>query len=176
MPRPFDNFLAAGSDTSSVSVFRNPFLEAEKAETILLEQHVKLSETAYRDGLNDEERAKRRFRKSSLPCRQFKRGRCRMGDKCRFVHAVPNATPGEIPTPASSMAEEPPPPPNVYGSKAVRYTEWGKEEIVGGDDEDGEARKKRKRRVGVTNSLIPPKRALASFEKQRREETPWMDD
>lgn len=177
LPRPFDNTIIAGSDTSSVSVFRNPFLEAERAETFLLEQHVKLSETAYTNRLNDErERAKHKFRKSSLPCRQFKRGKCRMGDKCRFLHAAfPTAAPGGLPASSTPSTSEITAAPSVYGGKAVRYTEWGKEEIIGDGDDDAEGKKAKKRRVGITNSLVPPKRALASYEKQRRDEAPWLN-
>ncbi|XP_028401004.1 uncharacterized protein LOC114524088 [Dendronephthya gigantea] len=41
------------------------------------------------------------------------------------------------------------------------------------DNDDGfKAFQKRKRRVGVNDSLIPPKRALQAYEKQRRDEAP----
>ncbi len=43
------------------------------------------------------------------------------------------------------------------------------------DDDSGfnlKTFEKRKRRVGVSDSLIPPKKALQAYEKQRREETP----
>jgi hypothetical protein len=44
----------------------------------------------------------------------------------------------------------------------------------GGDDSgfNAKAFEKRKRRVGVGDSLIPPKKALRAYEKQRRDEAP----
>ena len=42
-----------------------------------------------------------------------------------------------------------------------------------GDDDKFNAGDKRKKRVGVSQSLVPPKKAMAALSKQREEERPW---
>jgi len=58
------------------SVFRNPYLEAERANSAVLEKHVKMVPSKHNltkvNGKNI--------------CWMNKKGRCRFGNKCKFAH------------------------------------------------------------------------------------------
>ncbi|XP_052247313.1 uncharacterized protein LOC127855603 isoform X1 [Dreissena polymorpha] len=47
--------------------------------------------------------------------------------------------------------------------------EWRDEE----DDDRSQTGEKRKKKVGLSQTLVPPKRAMSSLSKQRKEERPW---
>jgi hypothetical protein len=58
------------------SVFRNPYLEAERAKSAVLEKHVKMVPAKnYITKVNGKN-----------ICWMNKKGRCRFGNKCKFAH------------------------------------------------------------------------------------------
>jgi len=58
------------------SVFRNPYLEAERAKSAVLERHVKMVPAKdYLTKVNGKN-----------ICWMNKKGRCRFGNKCKFAH------------------------------------------------------------------------------------------
>ncbi|CAJ0582339.1 unnamed protein product, partial [Mesorhabditis spiculigera] len=61
------------------SVFMNEATKEEFLNKRILSQHVKLTDIKVQDD----------NRKKMGPCRAFKRGDCRRGDKCRFWHPAP---------------------------------------------------------------------------------------
>ncbi|XP_026805978.1 uncharacterized protein LOC113549032 [Rhopalosiphum maidis] len=60
----------------SESVFRNPYLEAERAKSAVLEKHVKM--VPAKDHLT-------KVNGKNI-CWMNKKGRCRFGNKCKFAH------------------------------------------------------------------------------------------
>lgn len=83
-------------------------------------------------------------------CWMFKKGNCRFGKKCRFIHQedVVGAGAADV--------------------KEVNYTQNqnddSKDRQV--DDEDDEPQKKKKR-PGLTQGLVPGKRVMAMYRKQK---------
>lgn len=134
------------------SVFFNPFLAEEKKKLSVLEKHVQLSESKAEE---DNKRKKKQI------CFKFQKGRCRLGDKCKFSHGMA--------TEASSSEPEKPREPSLAPSFSNAAANYEPDE----DEESWELKKKKKRKQGVTDSLVPPKRAMAAYEKQRLSEKPW---
>lgn len=151
--------LSCGNSTSSI--FCNPFREAEEAEFHLLETHVKLSER---------KKIAKPVKKSRLVCKMFRKGRCRLDDQCRFSHTIGSALLARLAEPSADdqqeQASRSSPPQSKFESEPVRYN--AREEII-----EEENPLKKKRHVGITDSLIPPKRAMKLFDQQVKSETPW---
>lgn len=133
------------------SVFFNPFLAEEKKKLSALEKHVQLSE-----GKSEEDK-----HKSKKICFKFQKGRCRLGDRCKFSHGL---AANELPNSEPEKPREPSLAPS-FSTTGTRYE----------PDEEEEAweQKNKKRKSGVTDSLVPPKRAMAAYEKQRLNDKPW---
>ena len=133
------------------SVFFNPFLAEEKKKLSVLEKHVQLSE-----GKSEEDK-----HKSKKICFKFQKGRCRLGDRCKFSHGL---AANELPNSEPEKPREPSLAPSI-STTGTRYE----------PDEEEEAweQKKKKRKSGVTDCLVPPKRAMAAYEKQRLNGRPW---
>lgn len=124
------------------SVFFNPYLAAEKQRLSVLEKHVHLSESKTEDA------------RSKQVCFKFQKGRCRLGDKCKFFHGLINVPNAEL-----GIA------PNLTNA-ATNY-EPDK------DEDSWEPQRRKKRKTGISDSLVPPKRAMQAYEKQRESEKPW---
>lgn len=58
------------------SVFRNPYLEAERAKSAVLEKHVKMVPAKHH---------LTKFNGKKI-CWMNRKGRCRFGNKCKFAH------------------------------------------------------------------------------------------
>ena len=126
------------------SIFFNPYLAAEKQKLCALEKHVQLSETKTEDG----------NKRNKQVCFKFQKGRCRQGDKCKFSHGTVN-----VPSANLEKSKEPSITPS-HCNAAARY------ELVEDEDSWGPQKKKMKK-IGVTDSLVPPRRALEAFAKQK---------
>lgn len=133
------------------SVFFNPFLAEEKKKLSVLEKHVQLSE-----GKSEEDK-----QKSKKICFKFQKGRCRLNDKCKFSHDL-------VATGTPSFETEKPREPSLAPSVSTSGTRYEPDE-----EEEAWEQKKKKRKPGVTDSLVPPKRAMAAYEKQRLNDKPW---
>ncbi|KAF6206751.1 hypothetical protein GE061_017987 [Apolygus lucorum] len=123
------------TDKIKNSVFVNPFLEAENAKLTVLEKHVKMVPQT-----NGKEHKK--------ICWMFKKGNCRFGKKCKFLHDDPSTTVGT--TPAVGTTE----------SKDTNYVQI--QEALGDDPDergsDDDEPLKKKKRPGLTRGLIPGKK------------------
>ncbi|XP_034951312.1 probable serine/threonine-protein kinase DDB_G0278845 isoform X2 [Chelonus insularis] len=75
LPLPTPNFNST-SNLLKTSVFSNPFVEAEKAKSAILEKHVKMTPT-----LDDTKMINGR-----KICWNYRKGRCRFGHNCTFAH------------------------------------------------------------------------------------------
>ena len=126
------------------SIFFNPYLAAEKQKLCALEKHVQLSETKTEEG----------NKRNKQVCFKFQKGRCRHGDKCKFSHGTVN-----VPSANLEKSKEPSITPS-HCNAAASY------EPVEDEDSWGPQKKKMKK-IGVTDSLVPPRRALEAFAKQK---------
>ncbi|XP_029212597.2 uncharacterized protein LOC114976326 [Acropora millepora] len=126
------------------SIFFNPYLAAEKQKLCALEKHVQLSETKTEEG----------NKRNKQVCFKFQKGRCRQGDKCKFSHGTVN-----VPSANLEKSKEPSITPS-HCNAAASY------EPVEDEDSWG-PQKKKKKKIGVTDTLVPPRRALEAFAKQK---------
>ncbi|XP_034389465.1 uncharacterized protein si:ch211-113e8.11 [Cyclopterus lumpus] len=146
-------------NTSSDSgVFANPFKAQADQKLSALQKHVPLTMQPKPSQIGG--------RKVCVSYR--KNGRCRFGIKCKFAHdsdlqtlADGHASAGEE-TPGSGQAESRAGGSRGRGSKNPRQK---KEE---GEESGGQQVKRRK--VGLSNTLIPPKRAMKQYATQRGRE------
>lgn len=151
LPKPAFTEPSCEVTSPGPSIFANPFELAAKAKQAILEKHVKMTEKIVTN--------------SNKPvCKKFKRGRCYFGDKCRFSHDVSNIV---------SM-----PPDDETTLLINKTTNRYNRTNVGlpldtQDDDSYMANAKRKKRVGMTDTLVPPKRSLVALNKQRQQDRPW---
>lgn len=110
--------LAENNSNISSSVFSNPYREAENYEQALLEQHVKMT------SIKETENVKQKI------CFKFNKGKCRLGDKCLFLHQNPNINISE-----RDDSKEP----------------------------DAEMKKPVKKRSGIKDDLVPPKKFMKTY-------------
>uniref|UniRef100_H3A5B9 Si:ch211-113e8.11 n=2 Tax=Latimeria chalumnae TaxID=7897 RepID=H3A5B9_LATCH len=135
-----------GRSRQQSSVFRNPFREEQREKLSVLQKHVQLTVpdiSKQGDG-----------RKICLKYR--KEGRCRYGTNCKFAHD------SDLQLPV-----QPDPQASQRGSVALAHAEAG----CAAEEEQPPGRGKRK--PGVGDTLIPPKKALKSYQSQLAKERPW---
>lgn len=168
LPRPSIDFR---QKKVAVSIFNNPFREAEEEQFSVLEQHVNLTE-----GVPEEE-------SNRIPCKAFRRGNCKRGNRCRFSHVLPGGQLANKPREDDEGSADPNQNQKSYASEPIRYKnkKLANQALPGGfisqtgldqgekrdtSSPDRESQPKRKK-VGVTDSLVPPKRALEAFERTK---------
>uniref|UniRef100_A0A087XQ12 Si:ch211-113e8.11 n=1 Tax=Poecilia formosa TaxID=48698 RepID=A0A087XQ12_POEFO len=134
--------LNASSDSS---VFTNPFKAQADQKLSALQKHVPLTMQARPSQIGGKK-----------VCVSYRKdGRCRFGIKCKFAHDSDLQT-AMIPNDSHpSVSEETPEP--VGGSQSFQQESKEKEA----------EQQMKKRKVGLSNSLIPPKRALKQYTMQR---------
>lgn len=96
-----------------------------------------------------------------------KDGRCRFGIKCKFAHDSDLQTPVTPGDCYSSASEENPTPAQAVGSSSGGGSQNIQKEAK---EEESEGQQVKKRRVGLSNTLIPPKRAMKQYAMQRDRE------
>ncbi|KAL8571531.1 hypothetical protein ACOMHN_056826 [Nucella lapillus] len=172
------------------SVFVNPFAQAELAKLGILEKHVRLTEAAPKKPA------------SKQVCFKFKKGKCFLGEKCRFFHDRSNIALGSGSDRTAAAGESASPEPDHpvgagfgRGDRSFQFSGFGGAPEIGGDgqfyhpvahfsrgqpaepqvidDDNYMAAAKRKKRHGVTDSLQPPKRAMEDLGSLRKQERPW---
>ncbi|XP_017320449.1 uncharacterized protein si:ch211-113e8.11 [Ictalurus punctatus] len=124
------------------SVFANPFKERAEQKLNALQKHVPLTPHAQPTHIGGK-RVCVAYRKN---------GRCRFGIRCKFAHdsdLQQNVAEHTVSDSSDAAAHTP-----VCRESAV--------ERHGEDEEENQSRRK-KHRVGVSDSLIPPKRALKQY-------------
>ncbi|XP_063983697.1 uncharacterized protein LOC135165867 [Diachasmimorpha longicaudata] len=146
LPLPTPDFN--GTPALKTSVFINPFVEAEKAKSAILEKHVKMTPT-----LDDTKMINGR-----KICWNYRKGRCRFGHNCTFAHDSDlHRSAAEL---ESSRAPE---------ETIICQTNFHNQ---GGHDEDDEVDQennltKRKKRPGLAQNLVPGKKVLKMYKAQQ---------
>lgn len=139
--------LQACSDTS---VFSNPFKAQADQKLSALQKHVPLTEQARPSHIGG-----RRV------CVSYRKdGRCRFGIKCKYAHD-------------SDLQTSPPFDSHLNAGKEVHTGVCGAQGTHSSQhdsEEKPEEQQSKKRRVGLSNTLIPPKRAMKQYAMQREKE------
>ncbi|KAM4584238.1 uncharacterized protein PAE49_003870 [Odontesthes bonariensis] len=159
LPAPSLGFLTSKLPSPSLnacagsSVFANPFKAQAEQKLTALQKHVPLTMQAKPSQIG-----------GKRICVSYRKdGRCRFGIKCKFAHDSDLQTPAVSRDCLSSASEETSEAaPSVVGASQSLQQESKKEE--------SEGQQAKKRRVGLSNTLVPPKRALKQYTMQRDRE------
>ncbi|MCJ8730169.1 hypothetical protein PDJAM_G00180990 [Pangasius djambal] len=130
------------------SVFANPFKERDEQKLNALQKHVPLTSQARPTHIGGKK-----------VCVAYRKdGRCRFGIRCKFAHDSDLQQSAAEPSDSDSDA-----------NNTATHTPACRESAVERDREDEEENhsRRKKHRVGVSDSLIPPKRALKQYAMQR---------
>uniref|UniRef100_A0A1A7Z032 Si:ch211-113e8.11 n=1 Tax=Iconisemion striatum TaxID=60296 RepID=A0A1A7Z032_9TELE len=138
--------------SSDCSVFTNPFKAQAEQKLSALQKHVPLTMQARPSQIG-----------GKRVCVSYRKdGRCRFGIKCKFAHDSDLQTPAAASDSHPGVNEETPSAHSVGGG-ALNTQQESK-------DKESEQQQTKKRRVGLSNTLIPPKRALKQYTMQRERE------
>lgn len=108
------------------SVFSNPYREAENYEQSVLERHVKM--TAIKKSDDD---------KLNKICFKYNKGKCKLGDKCHFLHHTPQINLSET---------------NHSDSEDQTAIESKSKSV--------------KKRCGLKDDLVPPKKFMKTYKNK----------
>ncbi|XP_020290344.1 uncharacterized protein LOC109857952 [Pseudomyrmex gracilis] len=147
------------------SVFSNPFVEAERAKSAILEKHVKMTPT-----LDDTKMINGR-----KICWNYRKGRCRFGHNCTFAHDSDlHRSAAELEalrTPQETLVCQ-----TRYSNGQLQQQQQQQVLQVASDDEnevDQEnnrmANRKRKKRPGLSQSLLPSKKVFKLYKAQQQQ-------
>ncbi|KAM9324954.1 uncharacterized protein PAF06_001064 [Gastrophryne carolinensis] len=145
--------LGSQGGASSTGVFSNPYKDKQQAQLSILEHHVKLSDNNWLKG-------------GKGVCLAYQRdGRCRYGTNCKYSHGSDLPPGATAPTPgdllgSSDVLEM----PRDY-SLGVQGGDGGAEEI--------QSQKGKRKKPGLSNTLIPSKKVMKNYQKQLSSERPW---
>lgn len=157
LPRPdFDRKASSSVETDVPSVFSNPYRAVEDAKNLMLEKHVKMTPSCHQQAVNGKQL-----------CWNYRKGRCRFGHKCKFLHE------SDIP----GVVLYVPSPKDEVSVTLDRNSVLPDEPDINCEGETGEVGKTiplKRKKPGITNSLIPPKRAAKAYKKQQEQERPWI--
>ncbi|XP_057700484.1 uncharacterized protein si:ch211-113e8.11 [Corythoichthys intestinalis] len=136
---------------SESSVFDNPFKAQAEQKLSALQKHVPLTMQAKPSQIGGKKMCVS-YRKS---------GRCRFGIKCKFAHDSDLQT-AIIPDDShATLSEE-----MELGSRTGGFHKSHKE----GEQDESEGQRVKKRRVGVSDTLVPPKKAMKQYNMLRSRE------
>ncbi|XP_051168196.1 uncharacterized protein LOC127285988 [Leptopilina boulardi] len=147
LPLPTPDFN--GTTTMKTSVFSNPFVEAEKAKSAILEKHVKMTPT-----MDDTKMINGR-----KICWNYRKGRCRFGHNCTFAHD------SDLHRTASELEAMRAPQETIICQTSYN----GQISMIDEDEIDQENKQtiKRKKRPGLSQTLVPGKKVLKMYKAQQ---------
>ncbi|TRZ00868.1 hypothetical protein DNTS_034088 [Danionella cerebrum] len=145
LPPPPLGESGSAAATTGCSVFSNPFKEMAEEQLNALQKHVPLT----RQNQPSQIGGKR------ICVAYRKDGRCRFGSRCKFAHD------SDLQSNRVDTSEHGPRDTNVTSSHSHELLALAEEDKESAGDKDKE--QMRKRRVGLNDSLIPPKRALKQY-------------
>ncbi|XP_029652972.1 uncharacterized protein LOC115226126 [Octopus sinensis] len=167
LPNPFSTSsnlptpnLESKPGTGSHLVFSNPFKEEQTRKDFILEQHVKMTE-----------KPKSSTSKKQI-CWKFRQGKCRFSKNCKFSHDIDNHI--ESPLVKGNQNAEVPAPKQFSGDVLLKGQ--GSQVLnpnVPDEDDYMNMNNRRKKRSGVSEGLVPPKKAMVMLNKIQAQERPW---
>lgn len=146
--------------SSDSSVFANPFKAQADQKLSALQKHVPLTMQAKPSQIG-----------GKRMCVSYRKdGRCRFGIKCKFAHD------SDLQTPVTPTSCHPPVSDEMPDSDQVESHAGGS--CCGGSqnlqkeikEEESGGQQVKKRKVGLSNTLIPPKRAMKQYAMQKDRE------
>lgn len=137
--------------SDETSVFYNPFHKEQEAKKLMLEKHVKLSE-------NPKDVVEINGKKI---CFNYRKGRCKFGHNCKYAHD------SDLSNTATSGGGA----TGTHPSQGVQYNNGVPDDGLGTETEEERVRK---RKPGLSEGLMPNKRARQNFRSQQTKETPWL--
>lgn len=203
LPKPDLGKLSCIPESSKGSVFTNHYETAEIAKKSILEKHVKMTEGQFQTGKKAKTCRKFKQGRcfygnncqyshdidSNLSLRYKK-------DEPVLPDDSAGSSAPHLKRHNNPNAPQLPPPPVAKGfmgtmstlnsTPTPRYTEKQRRQFKqqetymkklnegdDGDDDKFNIGDKRKKRVGVSQTLVPPKKAMTALTKQREQERPW---
>ncbi|RLU27200.1 hypothetical protein DMN91_001000 [Ooceraea biroi] len=167
LPLPTPDFNSAPT-LLRTSVFSNPFVEAERAKSAILEKHVKMTPT-----LDDTKMINGR-----KICWNYRKGRCRFGHNCTFAHDSDlhrSAAELEIlRAPQETLLCQ-----TRYNGQQQQQQQQQQTIPSAMNDDENEvdqennqtANRKRKKRPGLSQSLLPSKKVFKLYKAQQQTKT-----
>ena len=165
LPNPLSTHLPSPALAESIhsaqsSVWSNPFLIEEQKQDSILQQHVKMTE--FVPELTSRQKSEAR-RNQMTYCLNFQKGRCRYGNKCKYSHNLK-----QVEAMRASIA----------ASSARRKTAHSKSSNTNNDAEEqlwegGGIVQQERKRVGITGTVEPAKKALKTLTTERARDRPW---
>lgn len=144
---------------SDSSVFANPFKAQADQKLSALQKHVPLTMQAKPSQIG-----------GKRVCVSYRKdGRCRFGIKCKFAHDSDLQTP-VTPTNCNQPADEEAPASDSVKSNESCSSCGGGSQTFQPESKEEESGPAKKRRVGLSNTLIPPKRAMKQYSMLRNRE------
>lgn len=164
-PQKLPGINIASSLLTNASVFINPFEKEEQTKNKILEKHVRLTEAAPQKPAN------------KPICWKFKKGKCHLGKNCRFFHDRDTLNSDDGTVAESNKRQS---TGDREGFKRSTYHPAAYSDAMRNplnaepiDDDNYMASVKKKKRVGINDALMPPKKAYDSLMKMRQKERPW---
>lgn len=159
LPLPTPDFNSA--PLMRTSVFSNPFVEAERAKSAILEKHVKMTPT-----MDDTKMINGR-----KICWNYRKGRCRFGHNCTFAHD------SDLHRSAAEMEALRVPQETLVCQTRYNNGQQLQQMLPTANDDDNEVdqennqttNKKRKKRPGLSQSLLPSKRVFKLYKAQQQQ-------
>lgn len=144
---PLPKFGEDGTVSVENSVFKNPFVEEEIAKSAILEKHVKMIPA--KDDITQIN--------GKQICWMYRKGRCRFGHNCKFAHDSDLYC--ETPTETSDHVDA--------NTSLVDLLPSSKTDKLDSSPDGSEAAKKKKKRPGLTQGLLPGKKVINMYKKQK---------
>lgn len=166
---------------NSNSVYSNPYIKQQEESLSIISKHKELSEEQQKQNHSRHKKNsdKKKRDKLKLCMNFFKKGTCKYGDKCKFLHSIITddvAAEDEdgganVSTPGVNVSKEPckyktgnlstNPPPGTFDEPPVLDTDdvtW----------EGGGVIKDSRKRIGLSDNVVPSKRALKMYKQQQK--------
>ena len=138
------NPFRSTESSTGLSVFSNPFKEAEDAAKFALEQHVKFAPK-----LEDIKEINGR-----KICWNYRKGKCRFGSNCTFAHDC------------ELLAKKLPPPVDL-SSCVIASPEFAD------NNQPISSNTNKNKRPGLSQGIVPGKKVLKRYKQQQATEQPW---
>ncbi|KAG8434888.1 hypothetical protein GDO86_013012 [Hymenochirus boettgeri] len=153
--------LGSQNTSSFGGVFSNQFHAEQQTQLSILEKHVKLSDSNWSQGRG--------------ACLAYQKdGRCRYGTRCKYSHG------SDLPQENAGVDLEEECNNTELRDKSggdIQMDNWRvgikRTGEHGGEEEVSESLRPKKKKSGLTNTLLPPKRYLKNYNEHLANERPW---
>ncbi|XP_076030578.1 uncharacterized protein LOC143018896 [Oratosquilla oratoria] len=156
-PLRYETLSSPFENDASSSVFYNPFQLEQQAKKTALEKHVKMTQNPK----DVKEINGKRI------CWNYRKGRCKFGHKCKYAHdsdLIFSGAGSEKDTSAEDLQG------NISGLQE-EVQDFSHALVV--SEEPSNMKKKNNKRPGLSDGLVPSKKAQKMYKAQQGKERPW---